>query len=339
MAVPRPWQVRQTLERGARRVLERASVLHWDRGGAEDAVLLLGSGRSGTTWVGQLLHDGNAMRDVFEPFHALKTPALRGRALYPYARPSDRDAELQAVYGAILAGRVRGPWTDRFNRRRFARKRLIKDIRMNAMLPWLSERFPSIPRVWLVRHPCAVVESRLALGWDSHLDDYLAQPAFVEDHLDPHVDRVRAAQEDPLEAHAVSWCLENLAAWRCRGPKTATPVFFERLKTNLAAEAERLCVSVGLAPPRRLERLDRTPSPLRGARSPMLTGADPVTAWRDRLSASQVDRVLSQVSAFGLDRLYDDAPLPKPQGLAAGVAPAALGGETSSPERKRREAA
>ena len=37
----------------------------------------------------------------------------------------------------------------------------------------------------LLRHPCAVANSKLKLGWETHLDDFLSQDELMEDFLRP----------------------------------------------------------------------------------------------------------------------------------------------------------
>ena len=46
---------------------------------------------------------------------------------------------------AIVTGRVRSLWTDRYNRRPFPVRRLVKEVRGNLLLPWLHARFPGMP--------------------------------------------------------------------------------------------------------------------------------------------------------------------------------------------------
>ena len=66
----------------------------------------------------------------------------------------------------ILSGGIRNIWVDGANRKVIARKRLVKEIRVNLMLRWIHNNFPDIPVVFLMRNPCAVANSWLTLGWN-----------------------------------------------------------------------------------------------------------------------------------------------------------------------------
>jgi hypothetical protein len=65
----------------------------------------------------------------------------------------------------VFTGEIRNRWIDRQNERIYSRYRLIKEIRINLALKWLHDNFPEVPILFLMRHPCAVVASRMELGW------------------------------------------------------------------------------------------------------------------------------------------------------------------------------
>ena len=156
-------------------------MLHVDRGDHRDSVFLAGSGRSGTTWVSGIIDHHNEYRLIFEPFHPGKVRVCKDFRRKQYLRPDDRREEYLGAARRILTGKLRSPWTDRFNTKLLARRRLIKDIRANLLLGWMAENFPGMPIVLLMRHPCAVAASRLALGWRDNLSETMEQEELVED--------------------------------------------------------------------------------------------------------------------------------------------------------------
>lgn len=102
---------------------------------------------------------------------------------------------------------------DRFNESFLVRRRLVKEIRANVLLPWLHSVFPDVPIVLILRHPCAVALSRLSLRWGTTLDDFLSQPALMDDYLHPIEADIRGATE-PFDRHIFMWCIENYVPLR-----------------------------------------------------------------------------------------------------------------------------
>jgi hypothetical protein len=287
----------------------------------EISVFLAGSGRSGTTWLSEVINYRDEYRLVFEPFYPEKVRAFESFSRRQYLRPDDRREEYLGPARAALTGALRSCWTDRFHRVFVARRRIVKDIRANLLLGWLRANFPGMPMVLLLRHPCAVVESQLRLGWrDDALDDALAQDALIQDHLHPFESAIRSAQ-DPFERRVFLWCVENYVPLKQLAPGEIHLAFYERLLTDPEDEFGRLFSSLG-------REMDNGafarfqpghPSPTsRGG-----TGGNPsVDGWTRSVPEMKVKRTVEILGLFGLDRVYGEGPLPDPEGalglMAAG---------------------
>jgi hypothetical protein len=273
-------------------------------------VFIAGSGRSGTTWLSGLVNHDAAYRQVFEPFHPGKVEEFRGFGSKQYLRPGDRREEFLAPARKAVTGQLRGCWTDRGGAL-VARRRLVKDIRANLLLGWLAENFPGMPIVLLVRHPCAVVSSRLALGWGDNLDETVAQRDLVEDHLLPVEGHIRAAR-DPFERHLYLWCIDNLVPLRQFSPGAIHLCFYENLVLDPEAELRSLFAFVGREyDDRVLGRVGR-PSP-----TSRPDGELSVHGWRDRVSAERLERTVEILDLFGLDAVYGRGTMPDPAGALA----------------------
>jgi hypothetical protein len=213
---------------------------------------------------------------------------------------------------AILSGRVRSVWTDKYNRKRLGSRRLVKEVRGNLLLGWLHANFPEVPIVMVLRHPCAVVQSQLDLPWNWHLDlaDFLAQSALMEDHLEPF----RSLLSEPLspfERHVVLWCVENYVPLRQFREGDLHLAFYEDLVMRPEAEIRRLFTFLGKPfDPSALAKLSR-PSAVTRQNSAVRTGGDPVESWTATLAAAQVSQAVQLLSKFGLDRVYGEAPMPR----------------------------
>lgn len=136
----------------------------FDTGDYRQTVFLAGVGRSGTTWVQEIINSRNDFRVIFEPFHQQKVDLPGDWNPKQYLRYNDQRDKFLKTAACILSGNIKNKWTDQFNRKIIARKRLIKAIRSNLVLKWIKYNFPEISLILLLRHPCAVANSKLKVG-------------------------------------------------------------------------------------------------------------------------------------------------------------------------------
>ena len=106
----------------------------------ENTVLLCGSGRSGTTWLANIINNDNLFRYMFEPFHPEQVSIVKHFNSRQYLRASNKKEEFLLPATRILSGRVRNLWIDRYNKKIFPKRRLIKDIRINFLLKCFHKR-------------------------------------------------------------------------------------------------------------------------------------------------------------------------------------------------------
>lgn len=290
------------------------------------SVLLASSGRAGSTWVANIINSRNEFRFMFEPFREDLVPESTVFRLNQYIRPSDHPDALVAAADAIYSGRVRNDWVDAYNRRFFCTRRLIKDIRVNLFLKWTRINFPSMPIVFLMRHPCAVARSRMALGWNMDLEfRFLAQPALVEDLLGPFAAGMAAARTE-WERQIFAWCVENYVPLAQCDANDIHLSFYENFCIQPEAEAAKVGAYLDLRLDRRVGAALATPSPTTrtGKRgeglSSILEGHDIVGSWRKWVTDKELERALEIVSMFGLDKIYGEEPEPRTGAANAAVA-------------------
>lgn len=284
--------------------------LFLDTGDSSHTVLLAGTGRSGTTWLEDIVSFGQNYRVMFEPFHTGKVPLLSGWNYRQYLRPSDSDPAFLQPASRILSGRLRNRWADQFNERHLVRRRLIKDIRANLILRWVREHFPQIPIILMMRHPCAVANSKIRLGWDTHLDDLLRQPDLIADHLTPFVD-VLAAATDPFERHILLWCVENWVPLRQFRRGEVHLCFYEDLCSEPEREARALAAYLRQPFDPGVLSAMRRPSALTRSQSAIVSGTSLVDSWRRHIDPDRIERAVELLKLFGLDRIYDADSRPK----------------------------
>jgi Sulfotransferase family len=304
---------RAPLRKAANRALGQ---LYLDRGGDPGStVFIAGSGRSGTTWLSDIVNFDNRYRHISEPFHRKNVSAAAAFAYRQYLDPDDDDPAYLEPTRQILSGRIRNLWTDKYNRARLPRRRLIKEVRANLFLKWLRVHFPDMPIVLILRHPCAVAASRMKLNWEGGADlaTFLDQPRLLARHLSPFEDEIRGAQEgaDPYSKMIFFWAIENFIPLRQLSSSEVHLVFYESLVAEPESEVRRLFRYLGMAfDPAALRGMDR-PSQATRKDSPVLSGGDLLASWTRRTTERQVDSAMEVLRIFGLHRIYSRDPIPQ----------------------------
>lgn len=323
-AVRRPPVWRRPMYRAVQRVQRNLwGRVFLDVGGDQRSTLYVaGSGRSGTSWVAELLNYRNEYRYMFEPLTPPHVPAFAHFIRGQYLRAHNPDPRYRQPIERMLTGRLRHRWVDRLNCTPVASRRVIKDVYANLLLRWMHVNFPGLRIVFVIRHPLAVMTSRIRLGpvdahqrFEPELERFLAQDDLVDDFLEPYRGAIESASTI-LEKQAFWWCIENYVPLRQFAASDIHVVSYERLRSEPAEEVPRLAAFLGhdfdASIYTKMRRFSRTT----GYRSALQRGGDPVTDWTRRWSPEDVRRVLEILSIFGFDETYTESPLPRMQGIA-----------------------
>ena len=297
-----------------RRIVDRLLETNSDY---RNTVFIGGTGRSGTTWLGDLLNFDNHYRNIFEPFQARYVPLARPFYYGLYLRPGDANPIYLEPATQIMAGNVRHRWCDRYNTRLFARKRLIKEVRGNLWLKWLRNYFPEIPMIFIMRHPFAVAASRLLLDWPSRSRAFFMQESLQADFPGDFWEEFQQA-ESLFERFVFDWAVQHYIPLRQFAPRDFHYVFYEDLCVQPEVVAPAMFAHLGRNFDDRLFRKMAVPSAssregsaIRSQRS----GEELINAWRRHLTSAQIDRGLEILAKFGLHQIYDEDSLPHVGGL------------------------
>jgi hypothetical protein len=233
-------------------------------------VLVTGSHRSGSTWIGMTLALDARSGYIPEPFNQRNRPGIC-RAGFPYTFFHLTDANA-APYRAALADTLAWRYSPRaeldrvrgagdlarmardaayFQAMRLRRARpIMKDPIALFSADWLADTF-DMAVVVAVRHPAAFVASVRAAGWGhfpfAHLRD---QQALMADRLAPFAPAIAAAaatSPDPIETGILLWNLfhHQIARYRAERPDWLFPRH-EDLSAEPKAGFRALYAALGL---------------------------------------------------------------------------------------------
>jgi hypothetical protein len=303
---------------------QRLSRIVVDVGGDHRSTIFVGgTGRSGTTWLANLVNHDGSYREMYEPFHSYFVAAARKFRYALYLRPTDKNPQFIEPARRILSGRVSNQHIDEGNRRIFYRRRIAKEVRCNLWLKWLHANFRGMPIVLIIRHPCAVASSRMLLDWPTRLSMFLEQPELIEDHLAPFRDAV-AELNTPFERHIFTWCIQHYVPLRQFRQGEINVVFYERLCSQPKAELATLPFMQPAAEYGAIESRIAAPSPTSRRHSAIASAANNnlIDAWRKHITAAQIKRAVEILTLFNLHRLYGEDSMPNACGLQDVLAPA-----------------
>jgi hypothetical protein len=193
-------------------------------------ILVTGSPRSGTTWVGHMLSAAPEVYYIHEPFnpsinlHKYGLPRLFER-YFTYITEGNESYYYSAIkcliggkyklrYGIADARSLGDLQRTLKQYREFRRRRktslvpLIKDPIALLSADWLCRRF-DINVLVMIRHPAAVISSMKRLGWGTFPDRWaLPQYRLMNELLAPFEEQLKQLEKkecDLIEHNAVQW--------------------------------------------------------------------------------------------------------------------------------------
>jgi hypothetical protein len=189
-------------------------------------ILVTGSPRSGSTWVGNVLALDRNTGYVHEPFNRRCPPGLcrAGLTHFAYVTAENEAPYLEPLADTLgwrysAAAELRTLRTPRglarlardfayFETMRQRRARVVlKDPLAIFSADWLASRFGT-QVVVIIRHPASFVASMRAAGFVMHFSALASQPRLIEERLAPFGDAIAAAARRPsgsVEANTLLW--------------------------------------------------------------------------------------------------------------------------------------
>lgn len=192
-------------------------------------ILITGSNRSGTTWVGEILRLDKKMNYIYEPFGKEHLTLKKENPFhYHFHYVTKEETLIAKEYLDCCFSKNNLSWSKDFNinpspRRIFSstfrklksiyeltknyRGYIIKDPLALFSTPWLYENY-HLDILIIIRHPAAYVNSIKRMNWRVNPRDYLNQPKLMDDYLFELKDEIEAFEQTDnniVEEAALRW--------------------------------------------------------------------------------------------------------------------------------------
>ena len=285
----------------------------------DEVIWLIGDGRSGTTWVSDLLNHDKKYREMFEPFHPQHVDEMSFLSPHEYVRADDSHDQLKHIAADVFSGTFTHPVVDSANHSHLYSGLLIKDIFANLFAYWASIRFPNLKIILLIRNPFSVALSKSKKKdwyWVTDPMLLLNQRKLYEDYLHPFEELIKKTSEnnDYILRQILIWSIINYVPLRQFPSNKIHIAFYEEVfadTNNQISSAFRFVKNT--RENCHVELDDETikrPSRVVSKDSSLFQDKSPVTSWKNEFSPKQIDAGLNILDEFGLAELYDDNSLP-----------------------------
>jgi hypothetical protein len=294
-------------------------------------ILVTGTHRSGTTWVGKMLAADACTAYISEPLNVLHRPGVfrsKVNYWYQYISEENENEYLPAfqellefdyhVWNEIRSLRSRKDFLRMgrdflifYNGLMRGQRALLKDPFAVFSTPWFAKRL-NCKVVITVRHPAAFASSLKRLNWPFDFQDLLHQPLLMRDHLEPYREEIQALRaNDVIGQAALLWKLiyhavhttrelhSNFLIVRhedlSRDPLPGYRAMYDALGLEFTPRVEKtILTSSNSENPRELSR-----KKVHGIK---LDSRANVDNWKKRLTAEEIERV--RQTTEDISRLY-----------------------------------
>lgn len=234
-------------------------------------IIIVGSARSETSWLSEVIARQHRYRMLFEPEHEFNTK--KGTLLCDkWLESKDAPIEAHRYLTKVFQNRVDCDWIAQNSNIKFKRhlwpfipKRfIIKFVRANLSAKYINENF-KVPLIHIIRNPYDVLASqqRVKFPWLYNLEHFKQQKDLVqvvkENFKFDLIEDTKAFT--PLEILTVRWCLENVLPLQILEPYQYKHriVKHEDLRSDIQVYLD-LCIEFDVEPLSNIEKEYQRPS-------------------------------------------------------------------------------
>ena len=124
-------------------------------------------GRSGSTFLTQILNFRGNRRVLFEPLKEFPGWSFNFESWQPVNQQASIPISAIDLFSKMMTGKLTSRWIDRENSSGIYYNRIVKTVRSNILLPWATNSFPEVTYLLLLRDPVNVYHSWQRLGWEN----------------------------------------------------------------------------------------------------------------------------------------------------------------------------
>jgi len=283
----------------------------------DDVIWVVGDGRSGTTWLGDLINYDKRYRELFETIHPFHVKQTRDYGFNPYLRANDTHSPLCQFLTLVFDGKFKHFRADVSKPQCFFKGLLIKEIYANLLIAWVHKNIPKAKKVLIIRNPFSVALSKQRHSnwiWMLEPKDFLHQEALMKDYLEPFESLINSTKDDFIDNQILIWAIIHYVPFKQLNKDDLHIIFYENLLLNPEGELLRLlnylhssdsvCLNGDIL------KLIQKPSRTTSRRSSTLSTSNPLDAWKSHLSVQQIDRGMKILNAFGLASIYAGNSIP-----------------------------
>lgn len=274
---------------------------------------LVGDGRSGTTWVSNLVNNDQYFREVFEPFHPHYMQQMQFLSSHHYVRPHENNERLFKAASDVFAGKLWSARTDMHNKLDIYNGLIVKDIFANLFCNWVYHHFPHIKIALLVRNPFAVALSKYKKkGW-KWVDDPMTlynQTHLAQDYLKPYEGLIKQIcnENDYMLKQILIWSIIHYVTFHQFQPNQIHVIFYENVFANPRKEIADLYTFIGKEfNDLSIEAIQKHS---RVVGDNIRNGKSPIDSWLNELPSETIDKGLRILKEFGLENLYQSTSMP-----------------------------
>ena len=233
-------------------------------------IIIVGSARSGTSWLAETIAAQHRYRLLFEPEHEFNTK--KGKLICDkYLTSENSSSEAKHYLKRVFSNKVDCDWIAQCSNRKYKRhlwpllpkKYIIKFVRANLAARYINENF-HIPVIHLLRNPYDVIHSqqRVKFPWLYDLSHFNLQEELVEmvkSSFNFNLHSVEIFSD--IEVLTLRWCLENMIPLKTLPSYSykSQIVYYEELRNDSDRFID-LCNYFELNPVKNLNEIYNQPS-------------------------------------------------------------------------------
>ena len=295
-------------------------------GSFKRSILVAANPRGGSTWVAEILNQLPNAFMYYEPLNLGYNPELvkMGIVRRTHIPEEAQWPEMKSFFAKLLSGKLyhhymtfhpNSPENSLYNLV-FAKYRIYKFCRINLMLPWVCNNFDlSIKPIVVFRHPCAVVASQIKFGQSQGGDwNMIKGPTDLlnqrfNQYILEHKSLINSVKSQ-VQSLATLWCLTNKYLLTHPDNNRKWQTFaYEDLLLNPKLNISRLSQNIGFDKEKINMKVLSSPSKSSIEAKDLQPEAQ-IETWRKSLTSSEIEEIMSVVTAFGLNKFYDKDPWP-----------------------------